>query len=163
MRMKLKDILTEVLQEAPLQTYGDLRNFLKMLFAKQKGLKLYSKGKEVAIEYALGFLPGAAAAKTTFGFFKAAFDKPDAKKTDTWLDRLDIDDDMSAIVDDTVEDAFLKALVKMVEAEPADKQLELDFNINEKLKDWLSKNYNQRTIDVKGIDLKKQKKGKVFK
>jgi hypothetical protein len=55
------------------------------------------------------------------------------------------------------------ALVKMVEAEPADKQLELDFNINEKLKDWLSKNYNQRTIDVKGIDLKKQKKGKVFK
>ena len=70
---------------------------------------------------------------------------------------------MSAIVDDTVEDAFLKALVKMVEAEPADKQLELDFNINEKLKDWLSKNYNKRTIDVRGIDLKKQKKGKVFK
>ena len=161
--MKLVDILNEVLQEAPLRTYGDLRSLLKAIFRKQRGVKIVAKGKEVAIDTLWGVLgPGAAASKATFDLFRAAYDKPDSKKTDTWLDRLDVDDDISAIVDDTVENAFLKALVKTVEAEPAEKELEPDFDMNQKLKDWLHANYNQRTIDVKGIDLKKKSKGSVF-
>ena len=45
------------------------------------------------------------------------------------------------------------------------KKIEADFDINQKLKDWLAGEYNQRTIDIKGIDLKKKKptKGSVFK
>jgi len=160
--IKLKDVLNEVLQEAPLQTYGDLHNLLLAITKNKKGTKVLQKGKDVALDIVLGVIPGASLAKNTFDIFKAAFSKPDEKKTDTWLDRLDIDDDMSAIVDDTVENAFLKSLVKTVESESSDKQLEPDFNINEKLKDWLAKTYNQRTIDVKGIDLKKQTKGSVF-
>ena len=30
-------------------------------------------------------------------------------------------------------------------------------DINQRLKDWLAGEYNQRTIDIKGIDLKKKK------
>ena len=98
----------------------------------------------------------------TFQFFKAAYSKPDNKKTGTWLDRLDVDDDMSAIVADDVEDQFLKIFAQIIDDEPPDKEIEADFDINQRLKDWLAGEYNQRTIDIKGIDLKKKTKGSVF-
>ena len=163
--IKLKNILSEVLTEAQVKTYGDLQKLMKSIFAKQKGAKIAQAGKEVAVDTVLSLIPGGSAAKNTFQFFKAAYSKPDAKKTDTWLDRLDVDDDMSAIVADDVEDQFLKIFAQIIDDEPPNKEIEDDFDINQRLKDWLAGEYNQRTIDIKGIDLKKKKptKGSVFK
>lgn len=129
-----------------LKTYGDLKKLIKAIANKQKGEKIISKGKEFALDQILGLIPGASNAKTAFGFFSAAFKKPDTKKTGTWLDRLDIDDDMSAIVDDTVENGFMKALSATLEKEPDDKQLEPDFNLNAKMVDYLSKSHNGRYV-----------------
>lgn len=129
-----------------LKTYGDLKKLIKAISLKQKGEKVISQGKEFALDQLLGLIPGASNAKTAFAFFSAAFKKPDTKKTQTWLDRLDIDDDMSAIVDDTVENGFMKALSATLEKEPDNKALEPDFNMNAKMVDYLRKTHNGRTV-----------------
>ena len=84
--------------------------------------------------------------KTAFDIFKATFNKPDTKKTNTWLDKLDIDDDTSAIVYDTVENGFLQTMTKMISGRPDTDILEPNFDMNVQLVDYLKKNYNNRTI-----------------
>jgi len=146
--IKLKPIVQEIILESELKTYGDLKGILKAIKTKQKGAAIFSKGKEVALDTLLGFIPGANAAKTAFDFFRAATQKPDTKKTDTWLDNLDIDDEVSAIVDDTVEQGFIESLVASIEKESDTKELEADFNMNVKLQDYLSDKYKKRTVTM---------------
>lgn len=125
-----------------LTTYGDLKNVIKSITLNQKGEKIGN----VALGALMGFIPGADAAKSTFEFIKAAMSKPDNKKTSTWLDKLDIDDDMSRIVDDTVENGFMQFISKAIEGESDEKPLENDFNMNSKMVNYLKSKYNQRTI-----------------
>ena len=129
-----------------LNTYGDLKKVIKAIALKQKGEKIGN----VALETLIGFIPGASAAKSTFEFVKAAISKPDNKKTSTWLDKLDVDDKMSAIVDDTVENGFMQAMAKTIESESDDKSLEPDFNMNAKMINYLKQQYGGRF--VAGID-----------
>jgi hypothetical protein len=131
---------------ADLKTYGDLKKLIKIIKLKQKGEKILSQGKEFALDQVLGLIPGASNAKSAFDFMKSAISKPDTKKTSTWLDKLDIDDNMSAIVDDTVENGFMQAMASAMESEPDDKELEDDFNMNQKMVDYLEKEFNSRTI-----------------
>ncbi len=129
-----------------LKTYGDLKKVLKAIVLKQKGEKVMAQGKEVALDTLLGLIPGAGAAKTVLGFIQAAVKKPDSKKTNTWLDKLDIDDKVSQIVDDTIENSFMDAMAKKVEQQPEDKELNADFNMNIELQKWLSNTYDKRTV-----------------
>jgi len=129
-----------------LKTYGDLKKLLKSITLKQKGDKIISRGVEFGIDQILGFIPGASNAKTTFDFIKAAMHKPDDKKTKTWLDKLDIDDNTSTIVDDSVENGFMKTLSSTIDKMPDDQKLEDDFNMNQKLVDYLKDKYKGRTI-----------------
>jgi hypothetical protein len=139
---------------AELNTYGDLKKVIKAISLKQKGEKIGN----VALDTVIGLIPGADVARTTFDFIKAAISKPDAKKTSTWLDKLDVDDQMSAIVDDTVENGFMQAMAKSIESESDDKPLESDFNMNAKMVNYLKKQYSGRTIagiqENKKMDLK---------
>ena len=125
-----------------LNTYGDLKKVIKAIALNQKGEKIGN----LALDQVVGLIPGAGAAKTTFDFIKAAFKKPDAKKTNTWLDKLDIDDEMSAIVDDTVENGFMQAMAKSVEQESDTTPLEPDFNMNAKMVNYLKQQYGGRTV-----------------
>ena len=129
-----------------LETYGDLKKLINGISKQQKGEKIISKGKEFALDQILGLIPGASNAKTAFDFIKTAISKPDAKKTNTWLDKLDVDDDMSKIVDDTVENGFMQAMAKSIESEQDTKPLEDDFNMNAKMIDYLKKTYSGRTV-----------------
>lgn len=131
---------------ANLETYGDLKKLINTIKLKQKGQKIISKGKEFALDQVLGLIPGASNAKTAFDFIKIAISKPDTKKTGTWLDKLDIDDKMSAIVDDTVENGFMQSMADIIQNEPDNKPLEDNFNMNQKMVDYLKDKYNQRTI-----------------
>jgi hypothetical protein len=139
---------------AELKTYGDLKKIIKSIALKQKGQQIGN----VALDTVIGLIPGANAAKTTFDFIKAAISKPDAKKTNTWLDKLDIDDQMSAIVDDTVENGFMQAMSKSIESESDDKPLESDFNMNSRMVGFLQSKYKGRTIagvkENKNMDIK---------
>jgi predicted Zn-ribbon and HTH transcriptional regulator len=125
-----------------LKTYGDLKKTIKAISLKQKGEKVAG----VALDTVIGLVPGLEAARTTFDFIKAAVSKPDVKKTKTWLDRLDIDDEMSAIVDDTVENGFMKMIAQTIDGEPDDKPLEPDFNMNAKMVNYLQDKYEGRHI-----------------
>ena len=125
-----------------LNTYGDLKKVIKAITLKQKSEKIGN----VALGALMGFIPGADDAKSTFDFIKAAISKPDNKKTNTWLDKLDIDDEMSAIVDDTVENGFMKMMTKTIESKPDNQPLEDDFNMNTEMIDYLKRTYQGRTI-----------------
>jgi hypothetical protein len=138
-----------------METYGDLKKVIRNIKLKQKGEKIVSQGKSFVLDQVLGLIPGASNAKTTFEFLRAAFEKPDTRKTQTWLDKLDIDDEMSAIIDDTVENGFLKIMADTIEAESDTKPLEPDFNMNAKMVDYLKDKYEGRTVT--GITEKKMK------
>ncbi len=125
-----------------METYGDLKKAIRNIQLKKKGEKV---GK-VALDAVLGSIPGLSVAKSTFDVVSAAFRKPDTKKSNSWLDKLDIDDEMEAIVDDTVENGFLKMQAKVFDSEPDDKKLESDFNMNAKMVNYLKNTYKQRTI-----------------
>jgi hypothetical protein len=125
-----------------LKTYGDLKKALKSISLKQKGDKIAG----LAVDTITGFIPGFDTAKTTFDFIKAAISKPDTKKTQTWLDKLDIDDETSKIVDDTIENAFMSIIAKSIESQPDNKELESDFNMNQKLIDFIREKYKGRTV-----------------
>jgi len=125
-----------------MKTYGDLKKAINIIKLKQKGAKI----GDVAVDVALNLIPGMGAAKSTYDFLSAAFRKPDTKKTKSWLDKLDIDDEVEAIVDDTVENGFLKALSQTFDSEPNDKPLEQDFNMNAKMVDYLKNKYEGRTV-----------------
>ena len=125
-----------------LNTYGDLKKVIKSIALKQKGEKIGN----IALGTLMGFIPGAEAAKTTFEFIRAAISKPDSKKTNTWLDKLDIDDSMSAIVDDTVENGFMQMMSKTIESKPDNKPLEPNFNMNAEMVNYLKDTYKGRTV-----------------
>lgn len=129
-----------------LKTYGDLKKALKAISSKQKGEKIVSKGKEIAIDYIVSLIPGGGAAKTTFDVISSLYKSPDKKKTNSWLDNLNIDDDFSKIIDNTVENGFLKVLYNTIEQTSNDKPLENDFNLNTKLQEYLKKHYAGRTV-----------------
>jgi hypothetical protein len=139
-----------------LNTYGDLKKVLKAISLKQKGEKVVSKGKEIAVDTFLSLIPGAGAAKTALDIMSAFYKSPDSKKTSSWLDNLNIDDNFSKIIDDTVENGFLQVLYNTIEQNSNDKPLEADFDLNEKLKEYLKKHYAGRTVT--GISESKKKR-----
>ena len=143
-----------------LKTYGDLKKAIKSVSLKQKGEKIAG----LAVDTISDFIPGLGTAKTTYDFIKAAISKPDTKKTKTWLDKLDIDDNMSKIIDDTIENGFMETIAKTIEGEPDSKPLEQDFNMNQKLVDYLKQNYQGRTITgIKENKMKTQQLRKIIR
>jgi hypothetical protein len=129
-----------------LKTYGDLKNAINNISLRQKGDKIVSQGKSFALDQVLGLFPGASNAKTLYDFIKSATSRPDAKKSKTWLDKLDIDDDVSAIVDDTIENGFLKYMSNKIKSRNDNDDLEDDFDMNQELTNYLSDKYNQRYV-----------------
>ena len=134
------------LNQLGLNTYGDLKKLIKYISMGQKGGKLIAQGKEFALDQILGLIPGASNAKSAFLFAKTLFSKPDTVKTNTWLDRLDIDDNMSAIVDDSVENGFLQSIAKTLQSTADNTPLEPDFNMNTKMAEYLKQKYGGRFV-----------------
>ena len=128
-----------------LKTYGDLKLALKNI-KKDQNLKKFKDVGGKAFSAALNLLPGVGTAIDAYGVFKAAFNKPDNVKTNTWLDKLDVDDDASSIVDDTVENDFLRVATDKFMNEPDDKVLDPNFNMDDELNDHLKSKFNARHV-----------------
>jgi len=141
-RINEVDLSTEENPNFQLKTYGDLKRTINVIRLQKKGKKLAGIGFDAI----LNSIPFLGNAKTAYDVYKAALQKPDTKKTNTWLDRIDIDDDTSRIVDDTVEDGFIKFMTNKFNSEPDDKLLEPDFDMNKELVNYLATNYNNRTV-----------------
>ena len=130
-------------------TVGDLRK----LIASAQGAKRWeqTKGeagnavKDAIVDEILGKIPGAASAKTMFDFLKTSYDLPDEKRSGTALDYLDVDDEIAAIVDDPVENAFLKALAEEFKNVDGNTPMS-DINITNMLSKHIEKNFKGRTV-----------------
>ena len=97
-------------QQIDLRTYGDLNKLFQAITKKQRKTKIINStgkaagtGAKIAIDLLLRNIPGVSAAMTTAQIAWGLFNKPDSKRTNTWLDKLDINDDVSAIVDNKVQ------------------------------------------------------------
>lgn len=107
-----------ILQEAPLETVGDLKKLIKTHRAMEAGQEFGKKAAEAAIEQIpvvsniFSLWKGAKDAKEIVGKLYGA---EDSFKTATGLDKLNVDDDVSKIVDDPIEVAFINDLLKAME------------------------------------------------
>lgn len=128
------------------QTWGGLRSMIQSLITKKKLNAAKSGAVNILVDQVVGLIPGASNVKTAFDFFKSIYSADDTKKTNTWIDKLNVDDKYSEIVDDSVEDQFVKHLVKMLEGKPAEEKLPQDFNINDELIKYLSDQYDNRSL-----------------
>mgnify|MGYP003116195479 CR=1 FL=1 len=133
-----KYILKEV--DQPIETYGQLRNQLKTAITSKKREALKGFGIGVIFD-ALG----GAIFKDTATFIKTMYKLPDNKKTGTVLDVfLNVDDDVSAIVDDELENAFLQDFMNMIQDKPDDETI--NASVTQELQKWIAKKYNSNTV-----------------
>ena len=137
-----------LLIEAPgddIQTVGDLKALIDAAISKKRETKGKAAGKDLAKGILADLLPGGGTIAGAFGAFKAMYSMPDDKRTGTALDYLDVDDEVSAIVDDNVENKFLKAVVDSIENVDDNMRLK-DFNMTKKLAKYIKQNFNARTV-----------------
>jgi hypothetical protein len=144
-----------------IDTYGELKTLIKAVTTRQKGLKIKGVIIDTIVDELVGKLPGGPTAKKTLDFVKAAFGKPDTVKTNTWLDKLDVDDQFSAIVDDTIENSFLQDISKRIEGQPENTPLRQDFNMNTELIDYLKRKYRGRSVAGPQNENRKMKKSQL--
>ena len=132
--------------QGDIKTYGDLVALLKCTLE-------YERGKEV-INYIAQFIPGVAAAKEAFeqskevaGFVLAMYQTPDDQKVPGNLGKLDMDDHVADIIEDRVENAFVKDLIQVIQQkENLDDDIPPNWEVTDALKDFLQRKYDKRTI-----------------
>ena len=132
-----KNLLLEVEE---IKTYGDLRNQLRTAIKTKK--------KESLKGFGIGMIMdklGISLIKDAASFIRTMYKLPDEKKTGTVLDKfLNIDDDVSSIIDDNLENAFIQDFLAAIKKEPDDKVI--DGNITLALQDYIAKRHNQKTV-----------------
>ena len=139
---------TSIQQSPKINTFGDLLKLIQGIQIKNKGGKLLDKGISFAVDQVLGLIPGASNAKTAFDFLKTAFERPDTKKTGTVVDKLNVDDQVAAIVDGSVEQKFLTHLTELIKHHGLEAPIPADWNITQELQTFLQKRFNNRTVEV---------------
>ena len=107
-----------VIQEEPIQTVGDLKKLIKTHRAMEAGKELGKKAAEAAIEQVpvissiFSLWRGAKDVKEIIGKLYGA---EDAFRSSTGLDKLNVDDNVSKIVDDPIEVAFINDLLATID------------------------------------------------
>ena len=132
-----------------IKTVGDLRALIQTAQLKKRGEQL--KGgvvdavKSAIVDEIVGKVPGLATAKNMFDLARSAYTLPDEATQGTALKYLNVDDDISKIVDDPIENAFLGALGKAMEHMPDDKPLS-DIDITKELQAYIAKEFNKKSV-----------------
>ncbi|HHZ96752.1 MAG TPA: hypothetical protein EYN67_14665 [Flavobacteriales bacterium] len=135
-----------VTEETKITTVGDLRKAIKIYRAKEAGKEAGKMAADVAIQQ----VPGISniyslwqGAKDARDIMKKLYGADDGFKSNTGLDLLNVNDDISAIVDDNVETAFLNDLIASLEsAQPTDPIPVVD----DELQAFLGSKFNQHAV-----------------
>ena len=126
--------------EEPIKTYGQLRSQLETAIKSKKKQALKGFGIGLVFD-ALG----GQVFKDTATFIKTMYKLPDNKKTNTVLDVfLNVDDDVSAIVDDNLENAFLQDFMNTIKRKNDDEVI--DSSVTQELQKWIASKYNTNTV-----------------
>ena len=134
----IEEYIRLILEEEEQQiTWGRLKKQLKYFI----GLK---KGKDVA-KAAAGFIPFLGGARDSYEVLKSLLSIPDGKRPKGFLSKFDLDDKIQQIVDNDIEEDFVKYLINYIKEKNDDEVIQ-DFNINKVLDNFLSLNYEGRGI-----------------
>ena len=130
---------------------GDISTLqdLADLLGAAKGTKTAKGVEKKVAKQIFGAIPGGTAAKSLGDFLRKAYFGPDKAKTRTALDVLNVDDKLSNIVSDEIEDEFLDAIQARVDQFPREKWPELkiaSLNMDDLLRKYLSDKYEKRTV-----------------
>lgn len=130
-----------------MKTFGELKAALnKLVSSKGKGGKL-AVAKEFGIDIVSDAI-GLGTAKSVFELVKGLSKMPDSKRPQSFLGNFDIDDYVSKIVDNDIEDEFTKYLVKKINDTDDSKPLK-GFNMTSEVNNYLKQHYSGRHFKVK--------------
>ena len=135
-------------EQTQINTVGEMLKVIKLFRQAKAGKKTAIGALEgladqiPVINNIVGILRGAKNAREQL---QALYGLDDKFKTNTGLDKINVDDDISTIVDDPIETAFLNYFIKELEA--LDPRASIP-DVNRAIKDWLATNFNGKTIKV---------------
>ena len=147
-----KEMLTEKKEKIKsledVKTVGHLRALISHIQAKKAG-KEGGKGiadtvLDVVVDEIQGLIPGFATAKNLFMAAKGMYDLDDKAKVGA-LASLNVDDDISKVIDDAIENEFLSDYLNALKSLPDDADLE-EIDVTKALTNWMKKKYNQTTV-----------------
>ena len=135
----------EVPMPDKLETVGEMLQFVKAIRSNKKAIMAAKGGLKIASDA----VPLLSSFKTFAGLVKNMYKLEDEFSTNSALDNLNVDDKISKIVDDKVENAFLndwiKKLEKLASSNP-DAPLE-KITATQQLSNFLKKTFDKRTVD----------------
>jgi len=145
MKLIMENWRNRSLNEAQLNTVGDLRKAIEAATQAKRLGKVTDDLKNLGASIIIDMIPGGATIRSIFDLVKNTYDMPDSKRTNTGLDKLNIDDKVSAIVDDRIENQFLRDLAAWIKSKGDEVPLNR-FDITKELQKFISDRYNKRTI-----------------
>jgi len=150
MKLIMESWRKNVVQEDPrdqaeIQTIGQLKKAINGAIQAKRLGTVTGELKGIGAGILIDMIPGAGTIKSIFDVVKNTYSMPDDKRTNTGLDNLNVDDKISAIVDDRIENQFLKDLTQWATSQDDNTMLS-DFNVTKRLQKFISDKYAQRTV-----------------
>lgn len=138
-----KSILTE---QERITTVGELRNSISQALKVKKGEVQKDALKDFGAGLIIDLIPGAASLKSAFDLAKTLYKLPDEKRTNTGLDYLNVNDEVSAVVDDRVETQFLNDMLGVLKNMDDTAALE-DLDMTKRLSNYISSEYDNTKVE----------------
>ena len=149
MKLIMESWRREVLQEQEVQTVGELKKVINSHRLAQTG----KEAGKLAVSSFIEEVPVLGSAFRMFGVAKDSreilrklYSAEDNFKTNTGLDKLNVDDNVSKIVDDEIENAFLKALIDMLNGMSDSDEIP---DVNVALQNFLKRKFNQHSVEAR--------------
>ena len=146
MKLIMENWRREVLSESDIKTYGDLKQALQGALKFKKGELTKDAIKDTVTDSLLDFVPGAGTFKSLFQLGKTIYSLPDEKRSNTGLDYLNVDDEISAVVDDRVENQFIQNYLNTLDKMDDNTPLETT-DMTKLLTNFIEKQYGSTKVE----------------
>ena len=146
MKLIMESWRQNVIQEEELKTVGSVLSMIQKFRQAKAGGEVGKKALDMAMEQIPGInniwsiVKGAKDAKD---MISTLYGMDDKFQSNTGLDKLNIDDNISKIVDDKVEAAFLNFLIKKLEGMNPDAPM---LDATEEIQSFLASKFKQHTV-----------------
>ena len=128
-----------------INTVGDLKKLIAKAKSKKQDQIRGGGVKDAATGMLADLIPGAGTIKDLASAAIQAYRLPDKAQSQTGLDYLNVDDAVSKIVADEVENAFLKSFAQKFAGQPDETPLK-NVDINDMLAKFIASKFNNRTL-----------------
>ena len=147
-----KELITEKKEKIKslddVKTVGHLKALIDHVRRKKAGKEggrgIADTVVDIAVDEIQGMIPGFATAKNLFMAAKGVYDLDDKAKVGA-LASLNVDDDVSKVIDDAIENEFLKDYLSALDGLSPDKELD-DIDVTKALTNWMKKKYNNTAV-----------------